>query len=132
MGTHKRQYTKDKLQNISPEIFSFSEEFLKCQQERHPTLIRDFDGRVKAGAIAVNDLIRIDKMKLEDIKSVVRWAAGDQFWSTNLLSLASLRNRGKNGEMKITNIMASMRRSKGINSDTDWLTELEMQEGAHE
>jgi hypothetical protein len=58
-------------------------------------------------------LERIDKYKPELIESVIMFALNDSdFWGKNLVSLASIRSKGKNGLIKFTNILAKYEEKK--------------------
>jgi hypothetical protein len=57
--------------------------------------------------LTIDRLIRIDKFEFEYIKSVIRWCVKDTFWSKQVRSLASLRNKSKNGLTKFQNMATS-------------------------
>ncbi len=104
--------------NIDPECRLIAADFLKLQAENHPTLIRQVDDRkIDQSARVVEQAVRLDKVPRLEIRAAVMWAAGDSFWTRNLLSLASLRNKGRNGETKLTNILASMERESPRDQD---------------
>jgi hypothetical protein len=58
----------------------------------------------------INQLIRIDKFELEYIHLVLSWCSKDDFWRLQIMSLASLRKKGKNGQSKFQNMAASYER----------------------
>lgn len=122
IGTHQRK--KEIKESIPSIFFEKSKGFLETQAKNHPSLVKISDSKVKAGALALEQLVRIDKYDLEkDILPSLRWAVGDEFWSTNILSLAGLRKQSKNGETKFQNLMAAYSRnghSKPSNPDPDW------------
>lgn len=97
--------------NRKPEnhCFRVSKWFLEEQKANFPNLIKEITPeKVRKGAVEVEKCVRIDKFKLDEVIRAAKWAAQDSFWSRNLLSLSSLRNKCKNGETKLVNIMASM------------------------
>jgi len=57
-------------------------------------------------AETLHKLSRIDEYPNDLIEKVVMFTFDSDFWKTNLLSLASLRVKGKNGLIKFTNILA--------------------------
>ena len=58
--------------------------------------------------------VRLDKYEPEKIVELIAWAREDDFWKSNLMSLASLRNKGKGKIKKIDSINAKF--SSGTNS----------------
>lgn len=53
-------------------------------------------------------LIRIDKYSMDDIKSAISFARNDNFWTSNFLSPAKLRNKDKNGVKYIDVFLAKV------------------------
>jgi len=60
-------------------------------------------------------LIRLDGFDIVEIKAVLDFAIEDDFWKTNLYSLSTLRNKGKNGNTKFVNILSSLDQRKSNN-----------------
>jgi len=68
----------------------------------------------------VDKLIRLDNFKLDEIKAVLLWAVQDDFWNSQIYSLAALRKKGKNGNTKFKNMYIGFKKenkSLGINFD---------------
>lgn len=108
-GTHKR---KKERKEIPTYFFDFSKRFLEYQQGQHGKLVKITEKKVNDGAEVVEKLSRIDGYDLNDeIRPALWWAVQDDFWSKNVLSLAGLRKKGQNGEMKFVNLYASYKRS---------------------
>ena len=93
--------------SINPDFLIFSKEFHTFQQKQVPKLVKTDDKTNQRGAEEIERLIRIDKFEFEFIKKVLTWGAQDAFWSSQLRSLAKIRNRGKNGDTKFNNLVAS-------------------------
>lgn len=55
---------------------------------------------VNSGCKTVDQIIRLDKFTLDEIRETMRWAAKDDFWQDNVLSLAGLRRLGDGGVSK--------------------------------
>jgi len=88
--------------------------FLTKQQKNFPKLIKGditpTHPRVRPSLDALSKLVRLDGFDFEtDIRPVLAQVPNDEFWARNLLSLASLRNKGKNGEIKFVNIQNTLR-----------------------
>lgn len=96
---------------IPQDFLDFSKDFHIKQQKAHPNLIKKVtDKMIEAGAKELDKLMRIDNYNFKEIKPVLEWAIQDDFWTTNILSLASIRRKGKNGQMKFVNIFSSYER----------------------
>ena len=64
-----------------------------------------------AGANTLERLHRIDGWSIDDIKTLLKWIPGDDFWCPNIRSLGSIRKLSPNGSKKIENAQASMLRN---------------------
>jgi len=104
---------------IPPDLIKYSKEFLEKQQENYPNLIKIITkDKIITGAKELGKLIRIDKYDFEEIKKVLDWAITDDFWSMNILSLASVRKKSKrNGQTKFVNIYSSYQQNNRKNSN---------------
>jgi len=78
----KNTYTKETL--------SLSELLLNLILERQPKLKRP---KIEKWAVHIDRMIRIDKRTPEEIKQVIRWCQQDDFWQSNILSTAKLREK---------------------------------------
>ena len=109
---------------IDPVLIEKSRAFLDTQKKNHPTLVKVTDQKVRSGAITLGKLVGLDGYDLDkEILPALRWAVSDDFWSTNVLSLAGIRKQSKNGETKFQNILAAYHRraqKKPSNPDPDW------------
>ena len=57
---------------------------------------------------SLDKLARIDGYKPDgDIRAALRWALKDDFWPIQIISLASIRAKGKNGLTKFDNMYNS-------------------------
>jgi len=87
--------------------------FLKKQKENFPKFIKDDispnNSRVLTSLDCLDKLQRIDGFDFEtEIKPTLEAALQDEFWARNILSLGSLRNKGRNGEKKFVNIQVTL------------------------
>jgi phage replication O-like protein O len=97
-GTH--QIKKEKKE-IPDNFLAFSKRFLKYQQSQFPKVIKSITERtIIQGASVLQELVRIDGHDFEnEICPAIRWAVQDSFWGDKLLSLATLRDRKKSGDL---------------------------------
>lgn len=69
------------------------------------------ESKVFEGAKTLDTLIRARGCPEDEVISVLGWASEDAFWSSNLRSIgALLKKSSNNGELKYTNVLASMTR----------------------
>ena len=78
-------------------------------RETHPALAHALKpASDRAGALALSRLVKIDGCDWETVKEVLRWVLKDEFWSRQLISLASLRSKSsRNGLTKFANAMTA-------------------------
>jgi uncharacterized protein YdaU (DUF1376 family) len=101
---------KDEIVN-NPEIELLVNEYYKYQESINPKLIKVNDNLIKNSIDTVDKLIRIDGFSLDEIKTVLSFVIKDDFWSKQILSLVSLRNKSKNGNTKFVNAKLSIKKS---------------------
>lgn len=96
---------------FAPEVVSFVEVFQGGVVETHgkkaPKITRAL---LKNCASTVDKLSRIDGHSFDTVRTVLRWAANDEFWSSNAMSLAGLRKKGPDGRTKFQKILAAYER----------------------
>lgn len=92
---------------------AFSQEFLSKQSERWGAMCKPTKSKAVNGAKALDNIIRVQGVPAKTVYETIEWARNDDFWSLNLLSLAALTKKSKNGETKFTNILAQ--RAKEMN-----------------
>lgn len=110
-----KERKKDKRNTIPGNFLDFTKRFLEHQQQEYPTIIKTItDKSVESGAKVIEELVRIDKHDFEtEIQPAIFWAVKDSFWKKNLLSLSTLRDRKKSGDVtKFDKILASYTRDK--------------------
>lgn len=114
-NSEKKNLPNDKIKNHH---INFSKRILLEQQKRYPTLIKKIDHtKVNGGARILEQLERLDGYDFKsEIKPCLLWAIEDSFWSRNILSCAALRQKGKNGESKFTNILNAWQRENNTTS----------------
>jgi len=83
-------------------------EFYTAKHKQYPNHVKaDWynDQRLTVGSVnTLFDLIKLDGWNEKEVRDVIRWATNDPFWSSNLLSLKSLRIKSKNGQTKFANL----------------------------
>lgn len=85
---------------------SYSRTFLEEQQKRWGPLIKISNSRVQAGAKALDNLVRVQGFDPRVVYETVEWARNDDFWQQQLRSLGSLTKKGRNDELKFSNILS--------------------------
>lgn len=104
------------IKEISPEFLELSLRFHKHQKEagyRHKDFKKDLTYEtpvVIQGAIELDKLIRLDDVSMDQIRNVLRFALQDDFWKGQVISLAGIRVKSKNGNTKFFNIENDMKR----------------------
>lgn len=104
-STTKDNTTKDK-KDIPEKFLDFAGRFQSYQQkELGEKLVKTDENTITAGAKAISDLVRLDSFDFDnEIKPALFWAVKDQWWSKRIQSLASMRDKSKNGNIKFKNI----------------------------
>lgn len=119
---------ENKRKDIYPEVYSsknknklfddpilqkhwnLSLRILKQQKKNFPNIVKEItNNMILSGADTLEKLERIDKYDFKkEIKPALLWAVKDKFWSRNIITCASLRNKSKSNEMKkFQNILLS-------------------------
>ncbi len=96
-----------------PSQVRFVKRFLEQQKENFPKFIKEDItpdcNRVLSSLDCLDKLQRLDGFDFEtEIKPTLEAALQDEFWARNILSLGSLRKKGKNGEKKFVNIQVTL------------------------
>lgn len=104
-----KEQEKDPNNNVNnkytPEIRNFTESFQDYILKNHPTKAPKIDDKLLESCNkTINHLITLDGFKFDYIVSSLRWAMTDDFWSTQIFSLAALRTKSKNGLKKFHNL----------------------------
>ena len=107
--------TKTKL-NFDQNHLKLAQTFYQKQKKNHPTLLKNpkltDQNAIERGADTLRKLEKLDTYSFDDIKRTVLFAIDDKFWSRNLLSLSSLRKKGKNDLTKFLNIFSQLEQNK--------------------
>jgi hypothetical protein len=119
----KKQERKERKEekNVNKEypldILNFVTDFQNyIKSEKNNLAPKITDSLIKNGCDSVDKLIRLDNFTLDFIINILKWAVKDDFWSGNVLSLASLR-KSKNGTTKFQKIANSFKRDSGGTGD---------------
>lgn len=84
---------------------NLSSMLLRKQTKKHPSLMRNIPPSAKEnGALEISKLERIDKYTFKEIKNALLWGIEDKFWSRQILSAASIRNKSRNQNTKFKNL----------------------------
>lgn len=104
-GTHKRQYTKE---NIPSDFLDLSRRFHEYQKNNIGKAVSDDTKTIENGAGEIEKLVRLDGFDLNtEIRPALQWAVQDDFWARQLISLAAIRKKSKNGASKFKNLFAA-------------------------
>jgi len=89
----------------------YSKSFHERQQRNWPNLIKSIPKeKILQGAETIRKLVELDEFDFNTvIKPALEYAIDDDFWSRQILSLASLRSKSaSNGNTKFVNLLTSM------------------------
>ena len=99
--------------NISTEIKNFVADYQKYAVDTFgPSAKKVTESLISNGSDAIDKLIRLDGFTLTEVSDAIRWASTDDFWASQIKSLASLRKKSKNDMTKFQNLFNSFKRSK--------------------
>lgn len=99
----KNSKEKKKSVDFEREIKDYVKSFMDHVYSQNPKLAPKGENVFTNSCAVISRLINIDGFTMAYISEVVEWALNDSFWSSNVRSLASLRNK-KNGTTKFQNI----------------------------
>lgn len=85
----------------------YSRKYLEEQHERWGSLVQVTNSRIKAGAKALDNLIRVKGFPSQVVYETIEWGRNHEFWEQQIRSLGGLTKNGKNGESKFANMLAS-------------------------
>lgn len=121
MGTLPSKNPPSKIPYTTKQ-FNLSCRLLNIQSKNYPKLLKEITPNMKInGALEIEKLERIDKFTFDEIKASILWAVDDSFWSRNILSAASIRNKSKNGNTKFRNMFISYTENMENESSQDAL-----------
>lgn len=112
-GSDKKVKVKE-YKEYPPDILNFVQDFQNYIKSENGNIAPKItDSLIENGCDSIDKLIRLDNFTLDFIIDVLRWSVKDNFWSGNVLSLASVR-KSKDGTTKFQKIANSFKRdSKG-------------------
>ncbi|MCK5608901.1 hypothetical protein KAR91_43915, partial [Candidatus Pacearchaeota archaeon] len=85
----KETITKESFLSDSDE-FRLANLLFKLKRKNNPSCKQD---NLQVWAKIFNLAIRIDKRKVKDLESVIRWSQQDDFWHKNILSATKVRKQ---------------------------------------
>ncbi len=113
---HKRDIKGNTTKNLNPkpepnpkrytdEIKNFTNSYQKYISNQFPKTAPEItDSLIESCCDTIDKLIRLDDFTFDEIYKSVQWAARDDFWSDQILSLSQLRKKAKNGNKKFVNL----------------------------
>ena len=109
LGIEKEDKQEPSKKQIPDEYLQYAEAFLVKQKENFPNRVKITPSIIQQSAAALDKLVRIDEFDFQEtIKPALNWVAqGTCFWSKQIYSLATLRNKSKNGNIKFINLLNS-------------------------
>ena len=90
-------------------LYNLTNLFYTTQEVNHKAIMPkwDNDSYINTSINLLNKLIYKDGYSLNDVSNAILWGVHDDFWSSKILTLNTLRNRSKNGNTKFTNLYLS-------------------------
>lgn len=105
---HQIKYNENITQGQMEYLKKIVTDFYTAKHKQFPNHIKaDWfdDNTLTVGSVnTLFDLITIDGWGEKEVRDVIKWATDDDFWSSNLLSLRTLRTKSKNGQTKFANL----------------------------
>jgi len=105
---HQIKYNENITQGQMEYLKKIVTDFYTAKHKQFPNHIKSDwfdDNTLTVGSVnTLFDLITIDGWGEKEVRDVIRWATDDDFWSSNLLSLRTLRTKSKNGQTKFANL----------------------------
>ena len=105
---HQIKYNENITQGQMEYLKKIVTDFYTAKHKQFPNHIKSDwfdDNTLTVGSVnTLFDLITIDGWGEKEVRDVIRWATDDDFWSSNLMSLRSLRTKSKNGQSKFANL----------------------------
>jgi len=98
-----------KNKEYSPELERFVDDYIAYVKNTHGKSSPNVTDKTRSDYLdSVDKLIRIDGFTLEEIRKALLWAVTDKdFWAGQVLSLARLRSKSKNGLKKFQNLFVA-------------------------
>ncbi len=118
--TKKRESNREAIIfKASQKYIDFSLSFFKFISEKFGGKKKPAPKQISEWADVVSKLVRIDNYDFDkEIRPALRWAVGNEFWSAQVRSLGTLRNRGKSGEKKFVSLFNQFSAQKKQNQTT--------------
>jgi len=91
---------------------TFVRRYIKFISDNYPTKAPKGKDIESTSLQTIDQLIRIDGFDEEYIFETLRWAKDDEFWKTNVFSLAGLRKKKTNGLTKFQNLSNAFDKDK--------------------
>ena len=105
----------------NPRFAGFVREFQNAIAAKHgATAPKVTDSLIAAGCQAMEQAERIDGFSWDEIQDALLWAMDDDFWGSNVLSLAQVRKRGANDTSKLQKVMAAYQKHKATDERPFW------------
>lgn len=105
---HRVNYNKNITQGQLEYLKKIVADFYMAKHKQYPNHVKaDWfsDNDLTKGSVnTLFDLISSDNWGEKEVRDVIKWATDDKFWSSNLMSLRSLRTKSPNGQTKFANL----------------------------
>ena len=91
------------------ELFNLANLFYTTQEVNHKAIMPKWnnDNYINTSINLLYNLITKDGYHVDDVSNAILWGVHDDFWSSKMLTLNTLRNKSKNGNTKFTNLYLS-------------------------
>jgi len=95
------------------ELFNLANLFYTTQEVNHKAIMPKWnnDNYINTSINLLYNLITKDGYHVDDVSNAILWGVHDDFWTSKVLTLNTLRNRSKNGNTKFTNLYISYKGS---------------------
>lgn len=104
-GKEQPSNTNKNDKNIyTVKLQEFVGNYINFIKEKYPTKSPKGKNLKSSSLETVDKLIRLDGFEEDYVFNALRWAQKDDFWKTNVFSLAGLRKKSHNGLTKFQNI----------------------------
>ena len=105
---HQIKYNKNITQGQMEYLKKIVTDFYTAKHKQLPNNIKSDwfdDSTLTVGSVnTLFDLITVDGWGEKEVRDAIKWAIDDSFWSSNLLSLSTLRTKSNNGQTKFANL----------------------------
>ena len=110
------------------EIYKLVTEFYEYRDSQRPDLYKHLfknkDTHIKNSVNEVDRLIRLDGYEIDEIRGALTWGVQDSFWTDQIVSLAGLRAKSKNGLKKFHNLFTKYKKQSGSGFTDEFMEDM--------